>query len=195
MTGVWGGLDTRRPRDHTSAKGCCSGDPGAGLPELLPRPDQQPDALCWLPAGGRRQLLGEPTQGPHKGEGQVWAWPGRWQPQPQHPYGCQECERAHCSAGDGGGKPSKSPPHLLGLGCRGVTLPSRSVGRRGWTLGLQRAVWPLVPGRHHQLGLRLCPAFLPRGLCQGDRSPGLDCTESQDVTPCPLGLAGGAQED
>lgn len=99
----------------------------------------------------------------------------------------------HDLQGMGEASPLSPPP--LALGCRAVTLPSCSAGRCGWPLGLQRAVWPLVPGRHHQLGLRLRPAFLPRGLCQGDSSPGLDCTEPQGVTPYPLGLAGGAHKD
>lgn len=117
------------------------------------------------------------------------------QQQQQCPYGRQEWQRAleYCSAGEGRGNSSKSPYPTLCPELQALMLLSCSVGRCGGALGLQRAIWPLVPGRRHQLGLWLRPAFLPRGLCQSDSNPGLDCAEPQGITPYPLGPAGGAK--
>lgn len=53
-----------RPSHHrlhgpAAAEGGCAPPQRAGLPPLLPRADQQPHAVCWLPAGWRGQLFGE----------------------------------------------------------------------------------------------------------------------------------------
>lgn len=47
-----------------AAEGCRAPPQRADLPPLLPGADQQPHAVCRLPAGRRGQLLGEPRPGP-----------------------------------------------------------------------------------------------------------------------------------
>ncbi|XP_067329728.1 transmembrane protease serine 9 isoform X1 [Anolis sagrei] len=58
-------------------------------------------------------------------------------------------------------------------------------GGRWGPLGLQGALLfgALGPGRHHQLGLWLCPARLPRSLRQSRRCPVLDPAEPSGLTP------------